>query len=104
MIGSPPGSVGRTWNRVDGIDLLRGLSIVFVLMNHVNMRLLGAEVPYTEGLSDRWIHTLFWNGQAAVQIFFVISGYLIPSTSIRRWKALETLAIKSFYLLRFARI
>jgi hypothetical protein len=50
MIESQPSGVGRTWNRVDGIDLLRGLSIVFVLMNHVNMRLLGAKVPYTKGL------------------------------------------------------
>ena len=28
------------WKRLDGIDLLRGLAIFFVLMNHVNIRLL----------------------------------------------------------------
>lgn len=97
-------SVGRTWNRIDGIDLLRGLSIVFVLMNHVNMRLLGAHVPYTKGLPAQLIYTLVWNGQFAVQMFFVISGYLITSTSLRRWNKPETLEIRSFYLLRFARI
>ena len=37
-------------------------------------------------------------------MFFVISGYLITSTSLRRWKGPETLEIKGFYLLRFARI
>ena len=99
-----PASPARTWNRVDGIDLLRGLSILFVLMNHVNMRLLGAKVPYTKGLPDQLTYTLVWNGQFAVQMFFVISGYLITSTSIRRWKGLQNLNIKSFYLLRFARI
>lgn len=104
MIESQPDSVGRTWNRIDGIDLLRGLSIVFVLMNHVNMRLLGAKVPYTKGLPAQLTYMLVWNGQFAVQMFFVISGYLITSTSIRRWNGLETLKIKSFYLLRFARI
>jgi hypothetical protein len=31
---------GCGWRRVDGIDLLRGLSIFLVLMNQVNMRLL----------------------------------------------------------------
>lgn len=104
MTESQTGGAARTWNRIDGIDLLRGLSIVFVLMNHVNMRLLGAHVPYTKGLPPQLTYTLFWNGQFAVQMFFVISGYLITSTSIRRWKKPETLKIKSFYLLRFARI
>ena len=104
MIDSRLGSAGRSWNRIDGIDLLRGLSIVFVLMNHVNMRLLGAKVPYAHGLPAQMTYTLVWNGQAAVQMFFVISGYLITSTSIRRWKTPEGLDIKSFYLLRFARI
>jgi peptidoglycan/LPS O-acetylase OafA/YrhL len=68
------------------------------------MRLLGAKVPYTKALPAQLIYTLVWNGQFAVQMFFVISGYLITSTSIRRWKGPETLKIKSFYLLRFARI
>lgn len=103
-IESGSGDLGRSWNRVDGIDLLRGLSIVFVLMNHVNIRLLGANVPYTEALPAQLTDTLFWNGQFAVQMFFAISGYLITSTSIRRWNGPETLKIKSFYLLRFARI
>ena len=104
MIESRVSGAGRTWNRIDGIDLLRGLSIVFVLMNDVNMRLLGANVSYTKALPAELIDTLVWNGQFAVQMFFVISGYLITSTSIRRWKKPATLKIKSFYLLRFARI
>jgi peptidoglycan/LPS O-acetylase OafA/YrhL len=95
---------GQTWNRIDGIDLMRGLSIFFVIMNHVNMRLLLARVPYTRGLPAQLTYTLVWNGQFAVQMFFVISGYLITSTSIRRWGRPDTLAIKNFYLMRFARI
>ena len=90
--------------RIDGIDLLRGLSILFVLMNHVNMRLLFAKVPYTKGLPAQLVSSLVWNGQYGVQIFFVVSGFLITSTSIRRWQSLRALRIKEFYLLRFARI
>lgn len=95
---------GPGWRRNDGIDLLRGLSIVLVLMNHVNMRLLFAKVPYTRGLPNQVISSLVWNGQAGVQIFFVVSGFLITSTSLRRWGTPGNISIRSFYLLRFARI
>ena len=37
-------------------------------------------------------------------MFFAISGFLITSTSIRRWGTADALQVKSFYLLRFARI
>lgn len=98
------GEEQRSWQRIDGIDLMRGISILFVLMNHVNMRLLGAGVPYLKRLPLQVTYTLVWNGQFAVQMFFVISGYLITSTSIRRWGRLDSLKVRSFYLLRFARI
>ncbi len=68
------------------------------------MRLLGAHVPYTKGLPPQLTYALVWNGQFAVQMFFVISGFLITSTSIRRWKEPNRLDVKGFYLLRFARI
>lgn len=92
------------WRRLDGIDLLRGLAIFFVLMNHVNMQLLFAHVPYTRGLPRQLVSTLVWNGQYGVQIFFAISGFLITSTSLRRWRSLPQVKPREFYLLRFARI
>ncbi len=94
----------RSWSRVDGIDLLRGLAIFFVLMNHVNMQLLFAHVPYTRGLSKQLISSLVWNGQQGVQIFFAVSGFLITATSLRRWKSLDRVSVGDFYRLRFARI
>ncbi len=96
--------LGGNWTRLDGIDLLRGLAILFVLMNHVNMRLRLARVPYTDGLPDQLVSALVWNGQRGVQIFFAISGFLITFTSIRRWGSLARISTLDFYLLRFARI
>jgi len=94
----------RGGGRIDGVDLLRGLAIFFVLMNHVNMRLLGAEVPYTNGLPKQLVSSLVWNGQFGVQIFFAVSGFLITATTIRRWGTLSRLSLRGFYLMRFARI
>ena len=93
-----------TWKRLDGIDLLRGLAIFFVLMNHVNIRLLGAKVLYTKFLPAQLVHFLVWNGQLGVQIFFVVSGFLITSITIRRWGALSNVRLRDFYVFRFARI
>ncbi len=95
---------GRSWSRIDGIDLLRGLAIFFVLMNHVNMQLLFAHVPYTRGLPRQLVASFVWNGQQGVQIFFAVSGFLITATSLRRWKSLSEVSIADFYRLRFARI
>jgi peptidoglycan/LPS O-acetylase OafA/YrhL len=90
--------------RLDGIDLLRGLAIFFVLMNHVNIRLLGADVPYTDFLPAQLVHFLVWNGQLGVQMFFAVSGFLITSITLRRWGSLAQVSLRGFYLLRFARI
>jgi peptidoglycan/LPS O-acetylase OafA/YrhL len=90
--------------RIDGVDLLRGLAIFFVLMNHVNMRLLISGVPYTDGLPDQLVSSLVWNGQFGVQIFFAVSGFLITATTLRRWGPLSRVSLRGFYLMRFARI
>jgi len=90
--------------RLDGIDLLRGLAIFFVLMNHINIRLLGADVPYREFLPAQLVHFLVWNGQLGVQMFFAVSGFLITSITLRRWGSLPQVSLRGFYRLRFARI
>src|ERR1700677_2749096 len=93
-----------SWTRLDGVDLLRTLAIFFVLMNHVNMQLLGAKVPYTHGLPAQLVYSLVWNGQFGVQIFFAVSGFLITSTTLRRWGSLDRVNIRDFYVLRLGRI
>ena len=92
------------WARVDGIDVLRGLAIFFVLMNHVNMRLFLAKVPYTAGWPEQLVSSLVWKGQYGVQMFFAVSGFLITTTILRRWGSLSRINVRDFYALRFARI
>ena len=104
MDAAAPVNPKRSWTRLDGVDLLRALAIFFVLMNHVNMRLLIAKVPYLKGLPHQVANSLVWNGQFGVQIFFAVSGFLITSTTLRRWGSLSRVSVRDFYLLRFARI
>jgi peptidoglycan/LPS O-acetylase OafA/YrhL len=103
-MSSSPSIRSRSWQRVDGIDLIRGLAIFFVLMNHVNIRLLLAKVPYTQGIPKQLVSSLVWNGQFGVQMFFAVSGFLITTISLRRWGSLDRIRARDFYLMRVARI
>ena len=94
----------QNWKRLAGVDVLRGLAILFVLLNHVHMRLAIAGIQYVADTSKPLIAALVWNGQFGVQIFFAVSGFLITSTALRRWRKLSNVRLPDFYRLRVARI
>lgn len=92
-----------SWKRLDGIDLLRGLAIFLVLIDHVHIRLILNKVPYNK-FFPAVAHFIGGNGEPGVQIFFAVSGFLITSISLRRWTPLSKIRVLDFYRLRFARI
>ena len=55
-------------------------------------------------LSPAAIRVLFWNGAYGVNVFFVISGFLITTWSLKRWGAPAQINLRQFYRMRFARI
>lgn len=91
-------------NRVPGIDLLRGLCIVAVVLHHINLRIHFRDSSLGHLIGPAANRVLFWNGYYGVRTFFVISGFLITSWSLKRWGRLNHLNVRQFYRMRFARI
>lgn len=91
-------------HRVPGIDALRGVAVVLVVLHHINLRFEIDDYDVA-GLLPRSVEApLFWSGYYSVMTFFVISGFLITTLSMRRWTFLEQIAPSRFYQLRGARI
>ena len=91
--------------RFDGVDLLRGLSIIAVILLHGQIRLLFTySISIQTLLPKRIFHVLFSQGGNGVTVFFAISGFLITLTSLRRFGSLGAMRPAAFYRIRFARI
>ncbi len=96
-----------TWveqQRSAGIDVLRGICVLLVTLHHIHLRFKLNKFGVGGLLPEPVARVLFWSGYFAVITFFVISGFLITSVSLRRWASLDRLSLRQFYWLRFARI
>ena len=65
----------RATDRNQGIDLLRGLSILLVVLHHIGLRIPLRKTDSAEILPTRLLDALNYNGYEAVFVFFVISGF-----------------------------
>lgn len=86
------------------IDLLRGFSIIFVILLHLNIRVAFNETQLGEIMPRQIYSLLFWSGFYGVEIFFTISGFLITLTVLGRYGTPENVKPLSFYQKRIARI
>lgn len=84
--------------------MLRGAAVLLVVLHHINLRFVLNHLAVQDALPARLQQVAFWSGYYAVVAFFVISGFLITSLSLRRWGSLGSVSIGSFYRMRLARI
>lgn len=81
-------------NRLHGLDHLRAAAIVLVLLFHYN---------YYYGVPG-WLVSFSSFGWSGVDLFFVLSGYLIADKLFRAFNARGRIDFKGFYWNRFLRI
>ncbi len=101
---TPAHNPARGPARNPGIDLLRGISIILVIFNHVGLRIRLTQGVLAAFLPRLFLNDLTFNGSEAVFIFFVVSGFLIATNSLERWGSLGAINVRAFYVRRASRI
>ncbi|AYZ35018.1 acyltransferase [Chryseobacterium indologenes] len=79
--------------RFHGLDHLRSMAIILVLLYH-----------YRAFKHPGWIDSIGKFGWTGVDLFFVLSGFLISSQLLKEMENRNTICLKTFYIKRFFRI
>jgi len=87
-------NMSRNNDRLHGLDHLRAVAIVLVLLFHYN---------FYYGVPE-WLDTFSSFGWSGVDLFFVLSGYLIADKLFCGFDERGRIDFKGFYLNRFLRI
>jgi peptidoglycan/LPS O-acetylase OafA/YrhL len=89
------------------IDGIRALSILLVLVYHTFL-VYDLSNPYETAASIThhmgWAWTWAWNGDKGVDVFFVMSGFLISGILFKTYDKLGHLNLKNFYVRRYLRL
>jgi peptidoglycan/LPS O-acetylase OafA/YrhL len=95
MIGT---SGGAAQSRFPGLDTLRFLAAMFVVICHIPLNQAALGLP-----NPNW-GAFFYRGSTAVKLFFTLSGFLISFLLMEELKRTGTIDVKRFYLRRVCRI
>ncbi|GAB2570915.1 acyltransferase [Dyella jejuensis] len=86
------------------IDVMRGVCISLVMLLHYSLSYHLQVSPLQNWIGIPTLRAILYNGNYGVDIFFVISGFLITSNVVRRYGSLGGINGLHFYKLRFFRL
>jgi peptidoglycan/LPS O-acetylase OafA/YrhL len=94
---------GPAFSHVDGrnnpwLDLVRSIAILLVLFRH------GERGIFVEGGGQGFVQTIFTNGWVGVDLFFVLSGYLISRHLLRADIGSDNFRFGRYLVMRMLRI
>ena len=81
------------------LDLIRLVAILLVLGRHINI-----SIPKDEIIGTTFMHYWAQGGWVGVDIFFVLSGFLVSGLIFREWKNHHTINLGRFIIRRFLKI
>lgn len=87
--------MNKTKDRLNGLDHLRALAIMMVFLYHYQLPFWGF---------PEWVPTVAKFGWTGVDLFFVLSGFLISSQLFQQIKETQTISLKDFFVKRLFRI
>ena len=98
---------GAKARAIPTLDGMRGIAVVAVLMFHFAWTFPGEQVGESTDLVDRLavqLHAFMWSGWTGVDLFFVLSGYLITRGLVTDSPKPLGARMKSFWMRRVLRI
>ena len=91
-----------TRERIASVDLVRLVSILVVFAVHLHASGL-VRLPESSLARAAWLY-FARNGSYGVSLFFVVSGFVITRTILRRSPSLAGIGLRDFYTRRAGRI
>ena len=88
---------------VSNLDVIRGVAISLVVVSHLHW-ILSVDPNYSDITPWHFLNVLVSRGFLGVDLFFVLSGFLITSNLIRRRSSGGHTPLTEFYLNRFFRL
>ena len=98
---------GAEARAIPTLDGMRGIAVLLVLMFHFAWTFPGDDPATAATLIDRFavrLHAFLWSGWIGVDLFFVLSGYLITRGLVAPSKRATGSRLKMFWMRRVLRI